>query len=197
VCPSRRLPRTSPDAPTTHRGSFRFLPMQPDKPNRIVGRFREPPARQRLKNTTVVCAISSGYEQPSKAAPLQAPRQSFSKRSHRAETNGVKFDVGNGDMWTLPDACRRSPKGAGLTASATRVDRARQHEHVFIGGMGWIGMMVPALSRTRWIDPPATGSASGISLTPGRKSRSSHSRDSGSIKVCSSIIVCLWAESVI
>jgi len=34
-------------------------------------RFREPPARQRLRNTTVVCAISSGYGQRSEAAPLQ------------------------------------------------------------------------------------------------------------------------------
>ena len=41
------------------------------RPNRIVGRFREPPARQRLINTTVVCAIRSGYGQHLKAAPLQ------------------------------------------------------------------------------------------------------------------------------
>jgi hypothetical protein len=31
------------------------------RPNRIMGRFREPPAKQRLRNTTVVCTISSGY----------------------------------------------------------------------------------------------------------------------------------------
>ena len=37
------LPRKSPDAPTTQCHSFRFLPMQTDKPNRIVGRLREPP----------------------------------------------------------------------------------------------------------------------------------------------------------
>ena len=42
--------------------------------NRILGRFREPPARQRLRNATLVCAISSGCGQPSKAAPLQRPR---------------------------------------------------------------------------------------------------------------------------
>jgi hypothetical protein len=51
-----------------------FLPVQHDKPNRIVGRFREPPARQLLRNATVVCRISSGYGQPSKAAPLQGNR---------------------------------------------------------------------------------------------------------------------------
>ena len=51
-----------------------FLPVRHDKPNRIVGRFREPPATQLPRNATVVCAISSSYGQPSKAAPLQENR---------------------------------------------------------------------------------------------------------------------------
>jgi len=57
----------TPDASTTHRDSLRFLPMHTIRPNHIVGRFREPPARQRLRNTTLVCTISSGYGQPLKA----------------------------------------------------------------------------------------------------------------------------------
>jgi hypothetical protein len=45
--------------------------MHHDKPNRIVGRFREPPARQLLRNTKFFCANSSGYRERVKAAPLQ------------------------------------------------------------------------------------------------------------------------------
>ena len=37
----------------------------------IRERSREPPAKQRLGNSRVVCAIRSGYGQRSKAAPLQ------------------------------------------------------------------------------------------------------------------------------
>ena len=40
----------------------------------IRGRFREPPARQRLRNTTVIFAISSGDGQRLKAAPLHGSR---------------------------------------------------------------------------------------------------------------------------
>jgi hypothetical protein len=60
------------------------------RPNRIVGPFREPPARQRLRNTTVVCTISSGYGQPSKAAPLQALDRSASQARQRSRT---PFDI--------------------------------------------------------------------------------------------------------
>ena len=41
---------------------------------RIVGRFREPPASQPLRNTTVVCPNSSGHGERLKAAPLQGFR---------------------------------------------------------------------------------------------------------------------------
>ena len=44
------------------------------KPSRIVGRFREPPARQRLTNATVVCTISLGHGQRLKAALLHGWR---------------------------------------------------------------------------------------------------------------------------
>jgi hypothetical protein len=84
ACASRRLPRTSPDVPTTHRDSLRFLPMQHDKPDLIVGRFREPPARQCLRNTTVVCTIRSGCGQPSKAAPLGCRPRSASQARQRS-----------------------------------------------------------------------------------------------------------------
>jgi hypothetical protein len=37
----------------------------------ISGRAREPPAKQRLGNSTIVYVISSGYGRRLKAAPLQ------------------------------------------------------------------------------------------------------------------------------
>ena len=66
------------------------------RPNRIVGRFREPPARERLTNATVVCALSSGHGERLKAAPLHgcrplrprkrgsAPNRAFSEREHHS-----------------------------------------------------------------------------------------------------------------
>jgi hypothetical protein len=54
----------------THRDSRRFLQCSAIRTNRIVGRFREPPARQRLRNTMAFSAISSGDGERSKAAPL-------------------------------------------------------------------------------------------------------------------------------
>ena len=67
---SRRLPRTSPDVPTNTAIQFVSYQCNAIRPNRIVGRFREPPARQLLRNKTVVCAISLVDGQRLKAAPL-------------------------------------------------------------------------------------------------------------------------------
>ena len=60
------------------------------RPNRILGRFREPPARQRLKNATLVCAISSGYGQPFKSGspPGVATRSDSSRGRGKAALSG-------------------------------------------------------------------------------------------------------------
>ena len=68
---SRERFRTSLQSTEIHVVSYQRNAI---RPNRIVGRFREPPARQRLRNTKIVCAISSGYREHSKAAPLHGSR---------------------------------------------------------------------------------------------------------------------------
>jgi len=65
---SRERLLTYPQPAAIHFASYQCSTI---RPNRIVGRFREPPARQRLRHTTVACTISSGCGQRSKAAPLQ------------------------------------------------------------------------------------------------------------------------------
>ena len=50
-----------------------FLPAQHDKAKPQHGTFAGAACGQRLRNTMVVCTITSGYGQPPKAAPLQPP----------------------------------------------------------------------------------------------------------------------------
>jgi len=80
------------------------------RPSRIVGRFREPPARQRFRNTAVVCTITSGYGQRSKAAPFQGARPGRAKAAlHGSDRVGPPKSNRNG-LVKLPTVNRvRTP----------------------------------------------------------------------------------------
>jgi hypothetical protein len=99
ACANRRLPRTSADVPITHRDSLRFPPMPSDEAEPHRGTFPGAAclprtlsvARQRLRNTTVVRTISSGYGQPSKAAPLQGCGPQSASQATQRSTGGGSF----------------------------------------------------------------------------------------------------------
>jgi len=51
---------------------WRQIARVPISSRSTLGRFREPPAKQRLGIAAIVCAIRSGFGQRSEAAPIQA-----------------------------------------------------------------------------------------------------------------------------
>src|ERR1700722_6047661 len=56
-------------------------------------------------------------------------------------------------------------------------------------------MIVPAARRARWIEPCGTGSASGISSTPGSASIANQAAAPGSMKVWRLVISAVYRES--